>query len=1128
MSDDLRTEIAGTSRLHRWRDSIILVIAISVTFLILAAIGARQAARDERVLGLLDPVVGWIRAAGSISAEWLVVRARFVGWITAGTAALVALAAMIVSRGRAVPLVLLAAAVSLVAWGQVLLLADRETLAVPLYIAGIMSAVALGAWWPLRRLDLPARGISGRRLPWRWECVLIFGLIFLGLLTRLYALTELSNRVDTEMIESIVSSRTLDRLCHYLHWGFQATSIGFIHLLPNVVFFKLFGASFYTMRLTSVLFGVAAIPLLYALVRRLAGVGPAVAATLLLIAAPEQLFWSRNENANFIPIAVLALVSAHLGLWMVQRWSAGAVFAAALWAPMSRYFYQAGLLMFIYPALLGGHVLLFVRGAWRKAWYVVPLLAGGLALWFLSVSILSAAVSGGEWHFIPPVGANLLTRNGELIDFSWPDVVRRQLISVSGNLLLVLKSMAYRAAGFSQWYVRIDPLPAHVTIINVGITALSALGLGYLLGQFYDPTAFTLLIWVVLGLLPGVLSNDPADRRIATVYPGLYTIGGVMLGVAVHLARQFGGRWLARVTAAALGVFVIGVAWTSLVSHFLLQIDHFAIDGAVRFVEPLIADGEVIVDDLDPSMALGLVFGNLDRFVAPGNTPAIERLEPERWLSMVVHPRWTFSGPVYETTLTPERVEALRANFRPRHVTFVLEDAPHNRLRLELLRALYPRATIREHRDPAGEFSMSAVTVDIADIEAVRAPWLRVAADQAQTGDLAHGLLADVALAQAPADGAPQPGGVSVQGGLLLERAGWYRFGVGPQCAAATLSLDHQPAALAAKPMGAGVHSFEITLPSATACELPLHVLLQASDQQEMVAVPPDIIVGARVASLPDAQAPLVTAYEGYGEVKPFGPPQGTVMDFGVDASGRVSVLWRDHGVMTVSRFDPGGQQETTWQPRLSEGQPLVSLAVDSVGGVALSGDQVVRFYDRDGNRVPTGTEPWTWTAEITFWRADRILKAMPDRNAIVLIDRDGHLRGEWGQFAGGPGRFEQPMSVTVSRQGDVLVIQRDEQALLFHNSGTEFQPVFVATFRIDMTYPPGARSGTFDGDRILLPDPPTSTPLVYNFHGERMMAASPERDPSRKGLGDIARVEAFGDRLYVGDRAGRLWVLTR
>ena len=88
-----------------------------------------------------------------------------------------------------------------------------------------------------------------------------------------------------------------------------ATSIGFVHLLPNLVLFRLFGASLYTMRLTAVAFGVAAVPLMYWLVRRLAGCGPAVAATLLLISAPEQLFWSRNENANFIPIALLALLA---------------------------------------------------------------------------------------------------------------------------------------------------------------------------------------------------------------------------------------------------------------------------------------------------------------------------------------------------------------------------------------------------------------------------------------------------------------------------------------------------------------------------------------------------------------------------------------------------------------------------------------------------------------------------------------------------------------------------------------------------------------------------------------------------------------------------------------------------
>src|SRR5262249_4212675 len=150
--------------------------------------------------------------------------------------------------------------------------------------------------------------------------------------------------------------------------------------------FRVFGTSVYTLRLAAVLYGVAAVPLCYWLARRLAGTFPAVVAALLLMTAPEQLFWSRTENTHFAPVAVAALVTAHLGFWLVQRVTAPALLAAALWMPACRLFYAPAMVLFAYPVVLYAHAIACVRGAWRKAWYAVPLLLGGVTLWFFMLS----------------------------------------------------------------------------------------------------------------------------------------------------------------------------------------------------------------------------------------------------------------------------------------------------------------------------------------------------------------------------------------------------------------------------------------------------------------------------------------------------------------------------------------------------------------------------------------------------------------------------------------------------------------------------------------------------------------------------------------------------------------------
>ena len=83
---------------------------------------------------------------------------------------------------------------------------------------------------------------------------------------------------------------------------------------------------------------------------------------------------------------------------------------------------------------------------------------------------------------------------------------------------------------------------------------MAVLGLGYLLGQVYDRRAFALLFWVGLGLLPALLSDAPADRRMSIMFPALYVVVGVLVGADVRLVRRCAGRVLAAATGALLAV----------------------------------------------------------------------------------------------------------------------------------------------------------------------------------------------------------------------------------------------------------------------------------------------------------------------------------------------------------------------------------------------------------------------------------------------------------------------------------------------------------------------------------------------------------------------------------------------
>lgn len=1149
---------ASTTR-GRWWPGVLLVAALVAAFLFVAAIGAGQAARDERVLPFLDPVVAFVRTWGLQSLRWLLAHATTVGWTVTGTATVITVSGFAAAGLRAAPIVLLALGASFATWGQVFLLADRTKLGAWLYGLAALCTLILSIRYPIQRLsgfppppspprrpheenaeEPPAH--ATRQLPspktgalW-WEYALVFLLTLAALLTRTYALTEFPQGFDLETVDYMIMSRTLHGIRQYLQYVFWANNNGIFHILTQRLLFPLFGTSIYTVRLTAAFWGAAAVPLMYWLVRRMAGVVPAIVSTLFVMVGPEQLFWSRTENNFFAVVAVLALVTAHVGLWMLERLSFKAVLTAALWMPISRYVYTPSMIMFLYPVTLFAHAVVFVRGAWRKAWYVVPLLAGGVVLWVFSLSFLTAYGNNWQWRFIHPAnvhGGAVWPYYGAFRGASLLDLVRLQAEVIASNLGHVITGIAYDGTGmFSHWYVRGSASPDHITVMNIGLAVILALGLGYLLGQVYDQRAFALLVWVVLGLLPGVMSDEPSPRRTAVIFPAVYAIAGVMVIAAVRVVRARAGPRVARMAAVALGVAVVGVVWTSLVCHFLIGTGPVVLGDHIRFAKPVFEGSDVIVHNLEMGgLERALVLGNLDSFLE--RTPCYQHVEASDWHGAALRPRCDFTETVYPLVMSPERIAALRQAYNPRRITFLMEETPYSRPHVDLLYRLYPRAKIGRHQSAIDQKRLVAITVDRSDVDALHSPSLTVTPNHGDGVGLATTLLAGVTLKETPpadADAAGRPG-IVVQGGLLLDRPAWYQFQVEPECSAATLMLDHRMWSSAeAQPMLAGVHLFEITLPSSTACTLPLQLRMRSHEDQAMVSVDPTRYVSLSVASLPELQAWPAIAYPGYGEVKTFIQLSQAGMDLGIDAEGHISVLASDRNPMVMRRFTPEGIEEASWQVELPIRGHLASIVVDPDGAATLLSETAVVRYDRAGNTISAWQTPWQeWSSEIVRWRDGRVILAVPDRDAIAIFTPEGQLQREMKRFNGGP-EFHKPVSLTLSPEGELLVIQDDGGALLFHNSGEEFEPEFERAFHVDFGQLPLWSHGcAFDGpDRILIPDMSTNTSLVYSREGQRMMAATPERDLGSKALGGVLRFYAAPDRLYALDRAGRVFSAAR
>lgn len=1131
-----------------WGYGLLFTTLLLAIFLAVAWSEAGHAARGERVLSNLDSAIQEVRVSGKAVIGWLWSHPTLLGWGVTGLAAALAVAGLVTGRLRAFPLPVLFGGITLATWGQLLLEAGKTRVGWWLYGGGVLCSAVVGAWCPIDRLrgfprlplpdretvsdvedkiergGLPSREFS--RPATRWEYLGLLVLVLLGLFARAYALNELPSVFDDETISIMTSSYTLVGIGHYVSTELLGTGNGVFHVLTNFLLYTLLGASIYTVRLTALFWGVAAIPLFYWLVRRLAGIGPAILSTLLFVAAPEQLFWSRSENSFFSPVAVLALITAHVVLGMVTRFSPVAVLAAALWMPFCRYFYTPCFVMFMLPLLMFGHSLVFVRGTIRRARYVAPILLAGLLLWVFSLSFVTYSLQKEQgWTFVHPgkVRGVEAWKQGMEPGAGLPEIVRVQARRISKNLSEIAAGMADNARYQSHWYARFYISSEHRTMINSGLAVLSALGMGYLLGQFRERRAALLLLWVAVGLLPACMSDEPEARRLSLIFPALTIIGGLFIAVSIRILRERAGVLVARGAAAALGLVALIIAFTSLASHLLLPAAPLPRDAEIRLTKPLFERSDTVFHSLVYRFGEAITFGNLDLVMDRDSPRCLQYLQKKDWLSSgVLSARCDFSDSVFQRLLTTQQIEARRKAHHQRRVGYLIEVNSRNRPQIELLRGVFPSARARELTVAGTDDRLFTLDVDKSEIEALRSPELEI--DPAEDTGLEKRLLSGVSLLRKTVVSSSVRPEIVVRGGIGLQADGWYRFRLDPPCVSAKLSVGQmsQPSDQE-RVFLAGVHPFEIRLPTARACRIPFRLVIAETTDEGQASRPADLLLTPRVVGLPEVRPPRVVSAPGYGEIEEVVRLTESTADLGRDGQGNLYFLvWKDDA-WKIRKLGPDGREKAVFLTALP-GDPSAAMSVDRDGNCVVMCQRAVEVFDHTGNRIhswelPSGRPP----ADVAWTGEGRILISRPDQASVELYSAEGDLEGFLREFGGGR-RFSTPAGLAVSSAGDLVVVEESGQAMIFRMAGNRWPPPFLGAFPVD--YPdvplwPDLVHCAFDSpDRIVFPHRALRVPLLYNLRGERVLAASRPWDLSAKPF-TLAQQFAFTPEfLFVLDVA--------
>jgi 4-amino-4-deoxy-L-arabinose transferase-like glycosyltransferase len=310
------------------------------------------------------------------------------------------------------------------------------------------------------------------------------------------------------------------------------------HALTNFVIaasFWLFEPSLYSLRLPGVIANLACVPLLYGIVAPLFGPRVALLAALFFASSPFQLGHAKGLLQN-----PLGQVFAMAGLCLLiqggvrgRRWC-----LAAAGAPiaLSLYTYHSAKLV---PVIAGVALWQMGRIARARGRRFDPAVLGGLAVFLVCALPAVVGYARQSAALTGRVSATALWGTIEAQGSLWP---------LWESLWRTLAVFHYQQGPIYHWFgIGTDP----------GFTALAGAlvlhGLIHSLGHWREPRHLLLLGWLLIGLVPGVLSSEPPrGYRVLLATPPLYVWAALPLARLIGLAERHRAKALRALAMAAV------------------------------------------------------------------------------------------------------------------------------------------------------------------------------------------------------------------------------------------------------------------------------------------------------------------------------------------------------------------------------------------------------------------------------------------------------------------------------------------------------------------------------------------------------------------------------------------------
>ncbi len=963
---------------------------------------------------------------------------------------------------------------------------------------------------------------------------------------RFYALNQLPTLFDGEMVASMAVSTNPDsafKLNYQFVNPFGWAPLGLIYFIMMGKAIYYFGSSLLTIRMLSAIVGVVLFNLVYYLLRRMGGRFAAITGSSLFAFSTIEIAWGRFDFFPFsYPSVFVILVCITSYLAFVKEKLLYFVLTAITMG-LTYYLYPSGQVGFLIPVGVFFWAILTQKGFFKRCWWKLTFILIGVMLWVLGASVC-AYLANGSWKLLNPLADEIVSQGTNRGQALWTidkenwgifDKLFFLIQNVFGNVVELVKSIHVSLVLPNFRATPIYGIPGHPATYLSGMVAVFIFmgAVVSLLSPTRKNTSFVLM-WILVAMLPGILSSSPAARRLATLFPALYVLAGLVIARGLKAVDYMAGKWTGYL---ARGIFImVVIPFFAIINggwYFKQPIYYPPSTQMSQAIKPYVQPGSMVVAEIGLSDPYRLVnevtFTLLDELSRPDKPAKWHLPRPEEWPWVAFNPKVNLDFWHYRHTKLSSMIPYHGKHPEWNRLTYIIHDMPDNQKKIELLQQIHPRAIV-SHHDIYSQYDFYAIQThyNSATIKQNVQPVAACKGVVVKGNQLIKNINVSIDRKASQPDSYDKK--IEIESGLWVSQHDWLAFRIIGGGRQVKLFLNDQPVQQHQLfPMTEGINKLKIVMRQPS--QLPIDLQFKIHPGNAYKTISSTNLLSPRLANVESLKPQPTEVYKG------FHPPQKITTldtdfnkDHDVSPSGRLVAMARDEDRWRLRVLNPQGKLISEWE------HPLINIHHEVRYGVCFIGDETlavldspsVLFYDINGNLLNELKLEMDVHGglDIDANPAGEVFVACVDQQCVFYINSQTLETQRFRAKTTTNGSRWVPRTLSASANGHLAVLDDRERIHFFQKSNlpeTPYQWKRVHHLEYNMNAPrfDTIRSTRFqvdDNGWLFLKYLPESEFRVMDQHEKRRIASNPENDLSLLLKNKCHQVMGFDEqnRLYI------------